>query len=327
MPQSSTPLIDPFMIPWPCLYEPPIKSNPKPDDPKPQPKPIKCFAQALTNVCDIPTSELPQPIIKGDGVSISIPDDDYVIGTETCKHNLHARIIYPKGSTPLLVFSLRAKLSSSLGKGYFEFAFSSLEDLKRVGSIVSWNLNVGFIKFFVWTRDFSPNTQQNTSAQVWVMFHGVPQKYWRKRILFAIANAIGTPICTYANASKPIWERTFGQYVRILVDMDISQPLRNKVLVERKRYTFCVEVSYENMPDYWTHCKKIGHYIEICNNVRKEDRDEPVQAPVKKKKPIHVAKHVPKKQGTKQKNPIVITEDIPLVRDQNKGKAPLVEDF
>ncbi|MCI67187.1 DUF4283 domain protein, partial [Trifolium medium] len=29
----------------------------------------------------------------------------------------------------------------SLGKGFYEFTFSSLEDVRRVRSIASWNLN------------------------------------------------------------------------------------------------------------------------------------------------------------------------------------------
>jgi len=35
-----------------------------------------------------------------------------------------------------------------MGKGYYEFTFSSLEDVRRVRSIASWNLNPGFLKFF-----------------------------------------------------------------------------------------------------------------------------------------------------------------------------------
>jgi hypothetical protein len=340
MSQAATNTSPPILIPWPCLYQSPPTTNLKPDDPKPDPKPTKSFAQALSNVCDIPNSQLPQPVIKGDRVSITIPEDEYVYGMDDCKHNLHARIIYPKGSTPLTVFSLRAKLAAhwknlgrwgvqNIGKGFFEFTFASLEDLKRVRSIGSWNLNPGFIKFFAWTRDFSASSQQNTSAQVWVRFHGVPQEYWRKRILFAIASAVGTPICTDANASRPRWERTFGQYARILVDMDVSQPLRSKVLVERKGYAFFVEVSYENLPDFCTHCRKIGHYVEICNNIRREDNEEQIKAPAKKKKPTNTAKYVQKEQRKIQNEPILneVMEDVPLERDQNKGKAPLEADM
>jgi len=44
-----------------------------------------------------------------------------------------------------------ASAFSSLGKGYYEFTFSCLEDVKRVRSVPSWNLNPGI-------------TQSSTSA-------------------------------------------------------------------------------------------------------------------------------------------------------------------
>lgn len=175
--------------------------------PSAYPKPNKTFAQAVSNICVVPTSQLPKPILKGDNFSISIPEDAYLVGMEACKHNLHARVIWPKGSTPLAVFDLHNKLSSlwkdlgkwgvsSLGKGYYEFCFSSLEDLKRVRFIASWNLNPGILKFFAWSKDFNPNLQTSSSVQVWLRIYNLPQEYWQSKILFSIANSVGTPICT-----------------------------------------------------------------------------------------------------------------------------------
>jgi hypothetical protein len=65
-------------------------------------------------------------------------------------------------------------------------------------------------------------------------------------------------------------ERTFGQYVRVLVNMDVTQSLRYKVLVERKGYVFFVDLDYENIPDFCTNCKKIGHYLDICKHVKRD---------------------------------------------------------
>jgi len=195
MPEPSTSDPNPVLIPWPCLYQSPPNSNSKPDEKKSNQEPIKSFKQALNNVCDIPNSQLPQSVIKGDRVSITIPEDIYHQQVEACKHNLHARIIYPKVSTPLTIFVMRSKLAAqwkdlgrwgvqNIGKGFFEFTFSSLEDLKRVRSIGSRNLNPGFIKFFAWSRDFNPSTQQNTAAQVWVRFYSLLQEYWHKKNSF-----------------------------------------------------------------------------------------------------------------------------------------------
>jgi hypothetical protein len=124
---------------WSCLYD----DTPTKIAPITQPIIQKTFAQALNNVCDIPMSQLPKPSRKGDDFAIPIPDDEYEIGLEACKNNLHARIIWPKGATPLTVHALREKLKpiwkslgrwgvTSLGKGYYEFCFSSVEDARSV---------------------------------------------------------------------------------------------------------------------------------------------------------------------------------------------------
>lgn len=149
-----------FTIPWKCLDLDTIEHIPEKTKPKTAFKPQKSFAQALnSNVCDIPFSQLPKPVIKGDLSSIEIPEDEYEACLEDCKHNLHGRIIWPKGSTPLTVVALRKKLSAAwkdlgrwgvsfIGKGYYEFCFSNVEDLRRVRSVGSWNLAPGLLRLF-----------------------------------------------------------------------------------------------------------------------------------------------------------------------------------
>src|SRR4051812_43341218 len=170
-----------------------------------KPKTGKLFVEAISNVCVIPTSQLPTPCVKGDRLSIMIPEDEYILGLESCKHNLHGRIIWPKGSTPITVQQLKTKLQTlwsslpkwgitSLGKGFYEFSFANLEDVRRVRSSPAWNLNPGILKLFPWTKDFVPSNMNHSSAQVWVRIHGLAQEYWRPKILFTIASSIGIPI-------------------------------------------------------------------------------------------------------------------------------------
>jgi hypothetical protein len=159
----------------------------------------------------------------------------------------------------------------SLGKGYFEFMFSSLEDVRRVKSIPSWNLNPGMLKCFAWTKDFNPRLQHNTSVQVWVKFFGLSQEYWHKNILFTIVGSLGTLICIDSVTAKPMHERTFGQFARVLIDIDLLQPLRYKLLVKRKGFAFFVDLEYEHIPDFPPECKMIGHSIDNCYRWKKEE--------------------------------------------------------
>jgi len=103
--------IKPALIPWKCL----VDDDSEPIAPKiltkTLPKSHLSFAQVLnTTICDIPSSQLPKPTLKGDKVSILIPDDEYEMGLDSCKNNLHACVIWPKGSSPLTCVALKDKL-------------------------------------------------------------------------------------------------------------------------------------------------------------------------------------------------------------------------
>jgi hypothetical protein len=79
-----------------------------------------------------------------------------------------------------------------------------------------------------------------------------------------------------------MFERTFGHFVRVLVDMDLTQQLRHKVLVERVGYAFFVELDYENLPAFCSHCRCIGHFVENCRRIVGKDKEQ-AEAPVKKR--------------------------------------------
>jgi hypothetical protein len=83
-------------------------------------------------------------------------------------------------------------------------------------------LNPGILKLFAWSKEFNPSMQNQSTVQVWIRIFGLPQEYWRQRILFAIASGDGTPICTDSITSKPRLDRAFGHYGRVLVDMNLS---------------------------------------------------------------------------------------------------------
>lgn len=103
--------------------------------------------------------------------------------------------------------------------------------------------------------------------------YGLSHEYWRSKILFFIASIVGTPICTYSFASKPMTGRTFGHYVRVLVELGLSQTLTYKVLVERKNFAFFVEMDYESLPTFCSHCNMTGHDLESCFKVTSKKID------------------------------------------------------
>lgn len=156
----------------------------------------------------------------------------------------------------------------------YEFSFSSLEDVCRVRSVAPWNLKPGYLKLFAWIKDFNPILQRNMTAQVRVRFYGLTQDYLRFKIIFAIASSIRIPICIDAITTKIMFDITFGQYVCVLVDMDLTQTLREKVLVERQWFDFFVELSYDNLLDFCNHYILIEHNIDICKMMKANEDEE-----------------------------------------------------
>jgi len=72
---------------------------------------------------------------------------------------------------------------------------------------------------------------------------------------------VGTPISIDGLTRN----RAFRHYVRILVDIDLSKRVYDKILVEREGFAFKVEVQYERCLLFFHHCYFIGHNVQIAN--------------------------------------------------------------
>ena len=123
----------------------------------------KTFAQALGNTCDIPLSQLHASCIKEDMIVVRIDEADYLAGLEDCKIYLHGQIILYKGDKPFTHLDLTKKLQPvwkalrswkaiPLGKGFYEFEFASLEDMRWALGMGSLKLSLGFLRLFAWTK-------------------------------------------------------------------------------------------------------------------------------------------------------------------------------
>ena len=58
----------------------------------------------------------------------------------------------------------------------------------------------------------------------------------------------------------------FGQYARVLVDVDVSSVLPTSVLLERDEFhSSFIAVEYENLPVFCSTCSSIGHFPSSCH--------------------------------------------------------------
>jgi hypothetical protein len=81
-----------------------------------------------------------------------------------------------KGDMPLTACELSGKHSTiwktanqwkmvSLGRGFYEFQFVSIEDMRLAWSMGTINLKPGVLRLSKWTNDFNPYTQRQTQTQ------------------------------------------------------------------------------------------------------------------------------------------------------------------
>lgn len=144
----------------------------------------KFFTKVVSHTCDIQLSQFPPHTFKG-GMSIKTSQGEYKIGIGECKRTLHGRLTLQKGDPPLATRDLHKKLSNlleeiknwkiiSLGKGFLEFKFISVEDMCRVRSLGLVNLNPNLLQFSSWSRNFDPKIKSK-HTHVWVRLIGLPQ--------------------------------------------------------------------------------------------------------------------------------------------------------
>ncbi|KAF1868392.1 hypothetical protein Lal_00008199 [Lupinus albus] len=253
------------------------------------------FAQTVRGTCEVPISLLPKPCLKGDVVAVKIPEAAYQAGLQRCKTHLHGRFILTKGDKPMKFADLKTRLLDlwsmvgkwnmiSLGRGFYEFAFSSVEDMRVICATSSWNLKPGILRLSLWTPDFSHGLQKITHSQCWIKITGLPQEYWCPSVIFTIAGGIGTPI----SIDEATTNRSFGHFARVLVDINLKNSVPNQVLVERDGFEFFVCIQVENMPAFCTGCQTIGHVVSKCRRSSKVVVDEVAKPMARKSKPLVV---------------------------------------
>jgi hypothetical protein len=124
-----------------------------------------------------------------DNLSIRITKDVYAKGLERCKHHIYGGLFLNKGDKPYTIKEITAKFLMhwktkgpwkiiSLGRGFFEFSFSSDDDGRTSLAMGTVNLKPELLRLSRWSQDFNKYSQRLTHVQVWIRLLDLPQEYW-----------------------------------------------------------------------------------------------------------------------------------------------------
>lgn len=103
--------------------------------------------------------------------------------------------------------------------------------------------------------------------------------------------------------------RSFGHFACILIDIDLTMKLHDRLIVEREGYAFYVDLEYERLPQFCVVCQTIGHSISNCKaNSKKQSFDQEI-------KDVQV-----NKEGRKQNLQHVLKNQAVRIEDKGANK-------
>ncbi|XP_057787970.1 uncharacterized protein LOC131005166 [Salvia miltiorrhiza] len=205
--------------------------------------------------------------------------DLYLKEVKEFEFALRGRLLLRKGDKPRSTMELKLELQDlwrltshwqliPLGKGYFTLRFTSAADFTIAKAKMVWELSKGHLRLRKWTRNFDPFKENYPLANVWVRIHYLPIEYWNPQVISGIGRFLGHPL----KIDRATVGREFGQFARILVEMDMSHNPPSSLLIDRGDISFYVEFVFENLPLYCDSCKITGHAQDTCRK-KKTCRD------------------------------------------------------
>lgn len=158
--------------------------------------------------------------------------------------------------------------------GWLVFKFQSEADLLKVlcgGPYFAFGRSL-LLKEVPEGFEFEKFTDSKTP--VWVRFEKLGPHLWSDEILGRMASKLGNPL--YTDMLTRTKDRL--EYARVLVEIDLCQPLQNSVSLKFSNGVEKVyEVTYEKLPNFCTHCKSFKHASGNCRTTAKAVPNSPVK--------------------------------------------------
>ncbi|XP_065875385.1 uncharacterized protein [Euphorbia lathyris] len=208
---------------------------------------------------------------EGGFKAVKIPQKIYEERIKAVQFSVIGRVSLNKGEKPWKHTDLKQQLNQkwkhnlewkmiSLGKGFYQFVMPNEKALQVIWEYGAISLRPGIIRFSPWYPDFNPDLYKSTSAQVWVRFYNLPWEFWDTRIIASIARAVGVPIRFDNNTVNG----EFGHYARVLIDVELSMNIQDRLQVDTENQKHWVFLEYENLPVLCDTCSSIGHDSSVC---------------------------------------------------------------
>ncbi|XP_057808795.1 uncharacterized protein LOC131023267 [Salvia miltiorrhiza] len=227
----------------------------------------------------------------------------------------------PGPSAAILHNSASANASKNPTTSYARATAPKTEDKAAAKAKLLWELSVGTIRLRDWVRYFDPYKESSSIAQVWVRIYYLPVEFWHPEVISGIGRWLGQPLKIDGTSMT----EDVGHFVRMLVEIDLAQPLPETMNIDGGDYTFAVEFSYEYLPLFCTRCKITGHAVDKCRRGTKPNKPsvevEKPEPPIAKEPEWKIVSQTKNKNHQDQENRFSALDDEgELEGDRSSGK-------
>ncbi|XP_021848022.1 uncharacterized protein [Spinacia oleracea] len=141
-------------------------------------------------------------------------------------------------------------------EGYFVIRFGSLSEHNRILCAGPYTIANRPVIVKEWAPNFNFSTEVLTMVPLWIQLPSLPLNCWGVDSLSRIGSILGKPL--FANECTT--NQTRISYARMLVEIDVTQPLCYKVMVEGSNGVVQEQVVlYDWEPMFYPKCQIVGH--------------------------------------------------------------------
>ncbi|XP_019178353.1 PREDICTED: uncharacterized protein LOC109173568 [Ipomoea nil] len=147
----------------------------------------------------------------------------------------------------------------ALDLDYFLVKFESTRDLETAMYGGPWLVLDHYLVVQRWEPNFDPRNKKTKKLLVWIRFPTMPIEYFEEEFLMRLGKGLGKPVkidLTTGLVAK-------GKFARICVEIDISQPLMPKYVLDEKEWL----IEYEGFHLVCFECGTYGHRQENCGKI------------------------------------------------------------
>lgn len=181
-----------------------------------------------------------------------------------------------------------------------------------------------------WRPNFTPTDTISPTTLIWVWVSNIPIEMFKEKYLLRLGNSLGRAVKVDTTSSEVVR----GNFARICVEIDLTQPLKPYVMIIGQICT----VEYEGLTRICFHCGHFGHSAAICprllppppaastntEEVRTEGSPTSSSTPLAPQSPFGpwmLPAYVRKKQQLQQKR----MQQKAAISDENRRLNALVE--